>query len=76
LTDQIVKLPTGLPPSDDEDRQALAEAIGARCDEFVTFNSRDFDALFGQRLCGTLVRHSAEFVRVMAASDSMADDAG
>jgi len=52
ITDQIVKLPTGLPLHDDEDRQALAESIGARCEEFVTFNSRDFKDLYGQTVYG------------------------
>ena len=64
VTDQVMKLPSGLPLSDDEDRQALAEAIGARCEEFVTFNSRDFSALYGQRIYGVLIRHSAEFARL------------
>ena len=64
VSDQVVKLPAGLPLADDEDRQALAEAIGARCDEFVTFNSRDFSALYGQSVYGVYVRHSAEFVRL------------
>ena len=68
ITDQVVKLPAGLPLSDDEDRQALAEAIGAACDEFVTFNSRDFGALYGQSVYGVYVRHSAEFLRHYSAN--------
>jgi len=64
VTDQVTKLPAGLPLKDDEDRQALAEAIGARCDEFITFNSRDFNALYGRTIYGVFVRHSAEFLRL------------
>ena len=64
ITDQVTMLPVGLPLNDDEDRQALAEAIGAGCDEFVTFNSRDFNALYGQTIYGVLIRHSAEFRRI------------
>ena len=63
VTDRVMKLPTGLALADDEDRQALAEAIGSECDEFVTFNSRDFSALYGTSVYGVLVRHSGEFVR-------------
>lgn len=66
ITQQFVKLPVGLPLHDDEDRQALAEAIGAGCDEFVTFNSRDFAPLYGQTIFGVLIRHSAEFRRLYA----------
>ncbi len=64
VTDQVTRLPTGLPLEDDEDRQALAEAIGSDCDEFVTFNSRDFNALYGQSIFGVYIRHSAEFLRM------------
>jgi len=66
ITDRVTKLPVGLPLDDPEDRQALAEAIGAACDEFVTFNSRDFAALYGQVVYGVLIRHSAEFKRLFA----------
>ena len=64
ITDQVMKLPAALPLDDDEDRQALDEAIGSRCEEFVTFNSRDFNALYGQTNCGVLIRHSADFRRL------------
>jgi len=64
VTDQVTKLPAGLPLPDDKDRQALAEAIGSRCDEFVTFDSRHFGALYGQTIYGVFVRHSAEFLRI------------
>jgi len=64
VTNQFVKLPSGLPLDDDEDRQALAESIGAHCEEFVTFNSRDFGPLYGQKIYGVLIRHSAEFLRL------------
>ena len=70
VTDQVTKLPAGLPLKDDEDRQALAEAIGAKCDEFVTFNSRDFSALYGQTIFGVYIRHSAEFLRICLARES------
>jgi predicted nucleic acid-binding protein len=63
VTDQVTVLPVGLPLTDDEDRQALAEAIGSRCDLFVTFNSRDFSALYGRTILGVTIRHSADFVR-------------
>ena len=63
-TDQVVKLPSGLPLHDDEDRQALAAAAASHCDEFVTFNSRDFKSLYGTRVLGVLVRHSGEFLRL------------
>ena len=63
VTDRVSKLPVGLPLYDDEDRQALAEAIGAECDEFVTFNSNDFNAIYNQRIEGVLIRHSADFKR-------------
>ena len=63
ITDQVTKLPAGLPLENDDDRQALAEAIGARCDEFVTFNSRDFRHLYGKSVFGVRIRHSADFLR-------------
>ena len=69
VTDQITKLPAGLPLHDDEDRQALAEAIGARCDEFVTFNSRDFNALYGETIYGVVVRHSADLMRLASSKE-------
>lgn len=68
ITDQVVKLPVGLALDDDEDRQALAEAIGAGCQEFVTFNSRDFVSLYGQTVLGVYIRHAAEFRRLYAPS--------
>ena len=64
VTDRVTKLPAGLPLHDDEDRQALAEAIGAECDEFITFNSRDFGELYGQTIYGVYIRHSADFLRL------------
>ena len=69
VTDQVMKLPAGLPLDDDEDRQALAEAIGARCEEFVTFDSGDFSAIFGQVIYGVFIRHSAEFRRLYLPSN-------
>jgi len=69
VTDQVTKLPVGLPLHDDEDRQALAEAIGSRCDEFVTYNSTDFAALYGQTVYGVFIRHAAEFRRLHAPSE-------
>jgi predicted nucleic acid-binding protein len=70
ITDRLTKLPVGLPLYDDENRQALAEGIGAHCDEFVTFNARDFKALYGQAVYGVYIRHSAEFLRVYSQAEN------
>jgi hypothetical protein len=43
-------------------RQALAEAIRAGCDLFVTSDT-DFAALFDQRVKGVLVEKSAVYLR-------------
>jgi predicted nucleic acid-binding protein len=64
VTDQVTKLPAGLALHDDDDRQVLAEAIGAACQELVTFNSHDFKNLYGQSVYGVLIRHSGEFLRL------------
>ena len=66
VTDQVTKLPSGLPLYDDEDRQALAESIGSNCDKFVTFNSKDFSALYGQTIYGVLIRHSCDYRNLYA----------
>jgi predicted nucleic acid-binding protein len=69
ITDQVTKRPAGLPLHDDGDRQALSEAIAASCDEFITCNSRDFKVLYGRVVSGVYIRHSAEFLRLYAASE-------
>ena len=66
ITNRVSALPLGLPLEDDEDRQALAEAIGAACGEFVTFDRGHFGALFGRSVLGVRIRHSAEFLRERA----------
>jgi hypothetical protein len=40
--------------------RALAEAIGAKCDLFVTSDT-DFAALFGQRIKGVLIEKSPDY---------------
>ena len=62
VTDQFDILPPGLPVEGSGDRQALAEAIGAECDLFVTSDS-DFKALYGQKVKGVLVERSGTYVR-------------
>jgi predicted nucleic acid-binding protein len=62
ITYRFEVLPVGLPLVGAGDRQALSEAIGAACDLFVTSDT-DFDALFGQRIKGTLVVKSGLYVR-------------
>jgi len=61
-TDKFDLLPVGLPLSDWGDRQALAEAIGAACDLFITSDT-DFNQLFGKRVKGVLIQTSARYVR-------------
>jgi len=62
ITDQFNILPAGLPLDGAGDRQALAEAIGARCDVFVTSDT-DFGDLFGQNVRGVLIEKSARYAR-------------
>ena len=62
ITDQFEILPAGLPLEGSGDRQALAEAIGAGCDLFVTSDT-DFEALFGTKVKGVLVERSLEYTR-------------
>jgi predicted nucleic acid-binding protein len=62
VTSQFDLLPPGTPLRDPGDRQALAEAIGASCDLFVT-SDNDFGDLFGQRVKGVLVQKSSLYVR-------------
>ncbi len=62
VTDQFDLLPPGLPLEGSGDRQALAEAIGAGCDLFVTSDT-DFAALFGQRVKGVTVEKSSFYAR-------------
>lgn len=66
VTDQFSSLPIGLPLHDDDDRQILAEAIGAECNEFVTFNSRDFKSLYGRTILGVRISHVGEFRRSLS----------
>ncbi|MFZ4507349.1 MAG: hypothetical protein ACOYON_06600 [Fimbriimonas sp.] len=62
VTSQFDVLPVGLPLEGSGDRQALAEAIGAACELFVT-DDEDFANLFGQRIKGVLVVRSRDYVR-------------
>ena len=62
VTDQFELLPVGTPLEGSGDRQALAEAIGAECELFVTSDT-DFSALFGTRIRGVLVEKSALYAR-------------
>ena len=62
VTDQFDLLPPGTPLEGSGDRQALAEAIGAEGDIFVTSDS-DFAAIFGQRIKGVLIEKSSIYAR-------------
>ena len=62
VTDRFDLLPAGTPLSGSGDRQALAEAIGAGCDLFVTSDT-DFSALFGQTIKGVRIEKSAIYAR-------------
>ena len=62
LTDRIDMLPVSLPLEGAGDRQALAEAVGAACDVFIT-TDKDFNSLFGNRVKGVLVEKSSTYVR-------------
>ncbi len=70
ITDQFELLPAGIPLQGSGDRQALAEAIGAECDVFVTSDT-DFAALFGQRIKGVLVEKSHQYsLRILTENGS------
>jgi predicted nucleic acid-binding protein len=69
VTDQFELLPVRTPLEGSGDRQALAEAIGAECELFVTSNT-DFSALFGTRIKGVLVEKSALYARRVLESQS------
>ncbi len=70
ITNQFDLLPPGLPLAGSGDRQALAEAIGAGCDLFVTSDT-DFAALFGQRIKGVLIEKSPDYaLRVLVHESS------
>ena len=62
LTSSFVVLPIGLPLDDPEDRQALAEAIGAEADLFISYD-HDFDALYGQTIGKTKILHARGFIQ-------------
>jgi predicted nucleic acid-binding protein len=69
VKDQFELLPVGTPLEGSGDRQALAEAIGAECELFVTSDT-DFSALFGTRIKGVLVEKSAIYARRVLESQS------
>jgi len=62
ITNRFDILPAGLPLHGDGDRQALAEAIGAECELFVTSDT-DFAAIVGQRVKGVLIERSSTYAR-------------
>ena len=62
VMDQFDLLPVGLPLTGAGDRQALAEAIGSKCDSFITSDT-DFDALFGQHVKGVLIMKGSAYAR-------------